>query len=681
MYSTFASSLMNTVPEPIQKTIKTGVDAAISRSQVLMQFMYMDSDRAQQLQELGLDASLQERNEQEKEANFLLGIAVAATGAAVVARLVFTPLIWVSVAAIVYTQVIVGRDAYRKMRDGQGIFTVELVDFVTLTSMFMQGFILLTCFDCIIVGIAYFMIEKVKDNSRSNTLDVFRQQPKTAWIRVGDTETEVPIEDVQVGDIVVVHAGEAIPIDGIIVSGVGSVDQRILTGESQPAEKGVGESVFAMTVVLSGTIQIEIQKAGEETAAAQINHILNNTIDFKSGQLLHSEEIADKTVWPMFLLGALAYPFIGIASAIAVVDSHFKRKMSIAGPIGMLNFFGEATKSGILIKDGRTFELLPEIDTIVFDKTGTLTEEQPHVGQIFACNGASEELVLQYAATVEYKQSHPIAKAIIQEANTRQLQLAEIQDTKYEVGYGLSAVVDDERIRVGSMRFLLAEQIEVPHEMMQAQDACNEKGHSLVFVANDTTVIGAIELRATVRPEAKEVIEKLKERNIKSFYIISGDREAPTKHLAEELGIDHYFAETLPENKADLIDHLQSQGKSVCFVGDGINDSIALKKAKVSVSLSGASSIAIDTAQVVLMDQSLANLYTMFDIAHDMERNMDTMFKMILAPCGVALAGALFFGFTQYATIPLNMLSLGLGVTTAMRVGSSRQKELPLTDS
>ena len=248
------------------------------------------------------------------------------------------------------------------------------------------------------------------------------------------------------------------------------------------------------------------------------------------------------------------------------------------------------------------------MDTVVFDKTGTLTDEQPHVTQIHPWGDYEENEILRYAAAAEYTQTHPIAQAILQEARTRDVYIPAIDEATYRIGYGLTVTADSRPVHVGSFRFMEMEEIFIPPSIREVQAVCHNQGHSLVLVAMDYQVVGAIELHAAVRPEAKAMIQGLRQRNIKHIYIISGDHDTPTQKLATALGIDHYFPETLPESKADLIEQLQQEGRSVCYIGDGINDAIALKKAEVSISFRGASTIAMDTAQVILMDQSLNQL-------------------------------------------------------------------------
>ncbi len=321
---------------------------------------------------------------------------------------------------------------------------------------------------------------------------------------------------------------------------------------------------------------------------------------------------------PVLIASCVALPILGFNGALAIINAHPKNRMMGIAPISILNYFKLASRQGILIKDGRSLELLNQVDTIVFDKTGTLTEDQPHIGDIHCYSDYTENDILVYASAAEYKQKHSLAKAILEEVEKRQLSIPSIKDSEYKLGYGLIVNVAGQIIHVGSERFMEVENILIPSALKEQQKHSQEEGYTLVVVAVDKCIVGAIELLPTVRPEAIAVINRLKQRqNIKATYIISGDHEIPTKKLAKALGIDHYFAETLPEEKANIIEQLQHEGHFICYIGDGINDSIAMKKSHVSVSLRGASTIATDTAQIVLMDNGINHLDLLFDLAFD----------------------------------------------------------------
>jgi len=518
-----------------------------------------------------------------------------------------------------------------------------------------------------VIGLATKLITRVTKDSRQQLISAFEQQPNFVWSIVKGVEVRIPFNELQRDDIVVVCAGEMIPADGTVIEGMASVDQHILTGEARPVEKESGEEVFASTVVLSGKILVKVEKTGQDSTVAKITHILNTTVDFKSTIQLRADTLSRQLVNPVLIAGCVALPILGFNGALAVVNAHPKNKMMGIAPISILNYFKLASRQGILIKDGRSLELLNKIDTIVFDKTGTLTEEQPHIGDIHCYSDYTENDILVYASAAEYKQKHPLAKAILQEAEKRQLSIPSIKDSEYKLGYGLIVNIAGQTIHVGSERFMEVENILIPSALKEQQKLSQEEGYSLVVVAVDNCIVGAIELLPTVRPEAKAVIHQLKQRpNIKTTYIISGDNEIPTKKLAEELGIDHYFAETLPEDKANLIEQLQQEGRFICYIGDGINDSIAMKKSHVSVSLRGASTIATDTAQIVLMDNGINHLDLLFELAFDFNTNMNRTFALVIIPAIIAVSGAFLFGFGIASTVALNMTSIVLALGNAM---------------
>jgi len=637
-------------------------------------FIWNDS-RDEQQQELisSTSDSIEAISEIEQEVNRYLGISAVSLGLAVAGSLFFPPLIALSILGIAYGSVPIWQDAYEQLRYRRQFGIAGLASIAAIT-LLLSGYYFASSLGYTLYYLSEKILIRTQDHSKKGMMSIFFDQPRFVWVQKDDTEIQVPFVSLETGDMVVVNAGEVIPIDGLITTGDASIDQRMLTGESQPVEKGIGEDVFASTIVLSGRIYIQVEKAGQDTVAAQIGHVLNNTLDFKSSIELKGQEIADKSALPTLALSILALPISGGVAALTILNACAGETLRLVAPIGVMNFLQMASLEGILIKDGRALELLSQIDTVVFDKTGTLTEEQPHVGMIHVCGDIDENLLLTYTAAAEYKQAHPIAKAIQQEAEERSLSLPAIEEAAYEIGYGLSVRINQKRVLVGSKRFMDMSNIVIPPEINEAQQNCNENGHSLVYVALDGALAGAVELHATIRPETKRIIHELRQRDIE-IYIISGDHEKPTKKLAQTVGIEHYFAETLPENKADLIEQLQNQGKSVCFVGDGINDSIALKKANVSVSLRGASTIATDTAQIVLMDGTLNSLTQIFELATDLKKNMKGNIYATLLPGIVTIGGAFFLHFGVLSAIWLYNVGLLAGVANAMRPMLSYQRE------
>jgi Cu2+-exporting ATPase len=485
-------------------------------------------------------------------------------------------------------------------------------------------------------------------------LNAFGKQPRFVWLVKDGAEIEVSLDKVAQGDIVAVHTGDMVPVDGHIVDGMAMIDQHALTGESTPAEKGVGDRVYASTILVAGKIFVSVEQAGSETASAKIAQILNDTAGYKLTSQNKGERLADTAVLPTLLMGGLAYPMLGPFGAVAVVNCDLGTGIRMAAPLAMLSSLALCAQKGILVKDGRALELMNEVDTVLFDKTGTLTRERPEVGEIVIANGHHPEEVLLYAAAAERKFHHPIALAILHKAEELGLVLPETDETQYKVGYGISVGVNGHTIRVGSRRYMEMEGISIPSSVDQKLDAVHADGDTMVMVAIDDHLGGALELKAALRPEVKDIIQGLRQRGIKHLAIISGDHEAPTRKLAEELGMDRYFAQVLPADKADYVEKLQQEGRKVCFVGDGINDSIALKQANVSISLRGATSIATDTAHIVFMEQGLGKLCELRDISRKLDKNIQRSWAMILVPNIACVAGVFTLGFGIGASVVAN---------------------------
>jgi P-type E1-E2 ATPase len=349
-----------------------------------------------------------------------------------------------------------------------------------------------------------------------------------------------------------------------------------------------------------------------------------------------------------------------------VINSNYVAVMRVSSPLCMLTFLQRASQRGILVKDGRALEAAGKIDTVVFDKTGTLTETQPHVGQIHTCGTIDAQDLLTCAAAVEANQSHPIAQAILDAARERGIAIPTLEDARYEVGYGIQARVGARLVRVGSERYMTMERIALPPGFVASRRETQSRGASIVYVAFEDQLAGAIELLPTVRREAREVIAALKELGL-TLCIISGDQAAPTEALAGELGIDRYFAEVLPQDKSRLVEKLQQEEKrQVCFIGDGINDAIALKQANVSVSLRGASSLATNTAQIILMDESLKQLPQLFEVAGEYDSNLKSLLSITFVPGMASLFGVFFLGFGNPAALLLFNFSMLAGLVNSM---------------
>ncbi|RKZ85118.1 MAG: heavy metal translocating P-type ATPase [Candidatus Parabeggiatoa sp. nov. 1] len=582
----------------------------------------------------------------------------------IVGAWMFPQLKLVVIAGTIYLIFPIVQKGYQDLKMGR--ITTYLLDFVTLICLIAMGYLLLVAFLIFFGILSLKLLIQTEDNSHRQLANMFGQQPHFVWVKREGVEVEVSFSAIHKEDIVIVNAGEVIPVDGIVSEGLATIDQHTLTGESQSVEKEAGDDVFAATIVLTGRLGIRVESTGKETVTAKIGDILQKTSDYKDTLRARGQKIADRFVLPTLLASAVAWPVLGANAALVVLNSSLGYNMRLLGPLTVLNFLHLMAKNGILIKDGRSLEMLQRVDTVVFDKTGTLTLEQPQVGHLYPLiNGLTEEDLLIYAAAAEYRQKHPIAKAIVAAAKQRRLNPPLIDEAAYQVGYGIQVKIEEKIVRVGSTRFMHKEGIAIPPNIQTLQAQGDENGHSLVYVALDDKLAGVIELQPSIRPEAQEIIHQLKQRGM-SLYIISGDHEQATRNLAKKLKIDHYFAEILPEQKGDLVADLRSSGKFVCFVGDGINDAIALKQANVSISLRGASTAATDTAQIILMDSSLDKINQLFEISNNFENNLHINYLTTIVPGVVCLGGMLFFHLSILGAVMLFYAGTATGLTNTM---------------
>jgi heavy metal translocating P-type ATPase len=641
--------------------------------------VYYNERQIQKRQIVGLlDAAL-ERTEDFSVAplDYDLPVSIATVALATATRFFFPVLTPVSAALFLYSVIPSFKGAYdlifKEKRLGVDVLDAIVVAACLATSQIFAGSVL-----ALTLSISRKLVERTESDSRRMLLNVFGKQPRFVWLDVDGTVVEAALEKIKTGDVIVVHTGESTPVDGEVVDGMAMIDQHALTGESAPVEKFKGEKVFAGTTVIAGKIRVAVTSAGKDTTAARLAQILNETSGHTLKAQTKGQELADRAVAPTLALGALSLVARGANSAVAVVNCDLGTGIRMAAPIAMLSSLTLAAQQGVLIKSGRALEAMSEVDTFLFDKTGTLTRERPEVGSILTFEDYDEGQLLSWAAAAENKFSHPIAKAILDRFHKLALPLPETDETKYAVGYGITVGVDGHVVRVGSARFMEHEGIKLPPELGREIERVHDDGHSLIMVGVDGKLGGALELRASERSEAQSVVDGLRARGAKQLVIISGDHERPTRRLANRLGMDRYFAEVLPQDKARYVETLQREGRKVCFIGDGVNDSIALKQADVSISLRGASSIATDTAQIVFMEESLEKLLQVYDVATGLRRNIKRSWRMIVGANAICIVGALFGNFGVMHSMVFNqiggLLAVGNGLLP-LRKAAELQRE------
>ena len=623
--------------------------------------------RRQQRQRLGVLLQSAEVSVAERQVNRGLYLSSASLGVALVGRLFYPPLQLLSLPGLLYGTWRLYHKARTTLEQEQRLDVDGLLLLVNVAYISGGYWILGN-----ITTTSYFFSAKllmvIKDRLQQELITALTQQPRQVWTVVDGQEVQRRLDELQAGDVVIVYAGEVLPVDGVICTGAATLDEHMLTGEARPIEKAVGDQVFTATLLLTGKIAVTVEQAGATTLVARINEVLAQTVDFRSTRQLRMQALTDRLVAPTLGLAAVTLPFLGVSAAAAVVNSHPFRHLNNFAALGMLNAFVAAADQGTLIKDGRSLELLQEVDTLIFDKTGTLTQASPQVMACHSVPGVDEQLLLAYAAAAEQHQRHPIARAILNAAHARGLVIPLIDEATFKVGLGLVVQAAGHTIHVGSARFMGLSAIPLPETLADLQTTTQEQGHLLVWVARDQTIIGALELEAPLRPEAKAVIDTLRQHTrIHTIMIVSGDHPLPTQQAAAALDVDDYYAEMLPTGKAALIARLQAEGRKVCFVGDGINDAIALKQAHVSISLSSATLAAIDTAHIVLMAESLTQLPAIFDLSQNFARTQRTMMLPVLGTSALGLLGIYFWGWGLAATTILDQVSLLGGAAAIMQ--------------
>jgi len=567
-------------------------------------------------------------------------------------------------AAVVYLALALIGVIAADLRRGR-LLTAQTVTLMLVVGMLLSGHLVAAAIGALGAGLVSKLILRAESASQGRLIDVFSARPQSVWVAHNGVESQVPFAALKPGDIVVVHAGEVIPVDGTVAEGAASVDQHLLTGESQPVDRGPGEPVLAATLVCAGRIGVRVETAGEATVAAGIGRLLEHTRGYSDTLVLRGRRIADRLTPVELAAGLGTMALLGPTAGLGVLWSGLGYRMIALAPISVLNYLQVLSRAGILIKDGRVLEALRDVDTLVFDKTGTLTLEQPTLCRVHRFGDLDEDALLRLAAGAEHRQTHPVAHAILEQARARGLVPAVPDDASYQVGFGIRVRIEGRLVRVGSLRFMRREGLAPPAKAETVEEGARERGHSLVCIGVDDTVAGLLELAPSIRPEARALIDWLHGRGVRTC-IISGDHQAPTREVASQLGVDDYFANTLPEHKADHIRRLRDEGRFVCFIGDGINDAVALKSAQVSISLKGASSAATDTAQVIFMDGTLAPMRTLFETCDALERTMRGNLALSIAPGLINIAGIYLLHFTLPVSMALFYAGTAAGLANSI---------------
>jgi len=440
--------------------------------------------------------------------------------------------------------------------------------------------------------------------------DLAKLVPPFVTVRRDGQEQSIPVEQVVLGDTVLVRTGERIGVDGEVLSGSGSVNQSAITGESMPVEKRTGDEVFAGTLNELGALEVKVTRLGGDTTLGQIVRLVKDAQATQAPVQRVANQYAKILVPITFGIAILVYILTGdILRSITVLVVVCPCALVLATPTAVVAAIGNAARRAMLVKSGAVVEQAGKIDVVAFDKTGTLTLGKPAVREVVSVDGVSPEQLLTLAATAERFSEHPIGKALVAASQERRLELAEPRDFSTLPGYGITAQVDGHRVTIGSRSLLVENGVPWTPEMEERWVSLEKQGGTVVPVAIDSQVAGLISLVDLPRPEARQAIADLKRVGVSEVIMITGDNAHTAEMISKELGIDRFYAGVLPQDKLKIIRELQAKGKKVLFAGDGVNDGPALAAADVGVAMGLAGTdLALETADIGLMADEIERL-------------------------------------------------------------------------
>ena len=497
------------------------------------------------------------------------------------------------------------------------------------------------------------MEEKMHNNASNALGKLMGLQAKDAEVLKDGKFVKVPLDQVQVGDLIRVKPGEKVPVDGTILEGVTSLDESMVTGESMPVMKKVGDTVVGSTINNNGTITFKATKVGSDTMLAQIVDLV------KKAQTSHApiqnltDKISNIFVPAVMIVAILTfmiwYSFVGatfvqaLLFAVSVIVIACPCALGLATPTALMVGTARSAKMGVLIKNGEVLQEVSNIDTVVFDKTGTITVGKPVVTDIVG----DAKKVLTIAASLEESSEHPLASAILQKAKDKEISLVKVEKFEAIEGKGVRANYNGQVAFVGSNRLLV--DVNISREMASRAEKLQNEAKTVVYVALDGKIIGLVAIQDVPKPSSKDAIKELKARGLMTM-MLTGDNKRVAQAIADEVDIDKVIAEVMPNDKAQQIKELQDKGKKVAYVGDGINDAPALSTADVGIAMGSGTDIAIDSGGIVLVRNDLRGVVRALDISKKTFNRikLNLFWALIYNVIGIPIAAGLFafLGFT-----------------------------------
>ncbi len=563
-------------------------------------------------------------------------------------QLVPIGLLWVAVAVGLYPLVKTGLlDFIHEHKIGTEIFVTVATLVAVLGGETVAGAVLM-----VIILIAEFIAELNTDRARASIKSLIGSVPQVALVRGADGERSVPLAELRAGDIVLVRAGEKIPVDGKVTGGTASVNEAPITGESLPKEKNVGDLVFAGTVIEAGALDIATEKVGGDTTFARIIALVEGAEAEQAPVQKLADKVAAWLIPVVFVFLAVVYFFTrDVRTIVTLMIFTSPAELGLATPLVMIAAIARAARSGILVKGGVYLESLAKVDVMVFDKTGTLTANKPEVVRVESRDPAfSETELVRLAAAADRRSAHPLAKAVVVYAAAQNIDVPEPDAYEQLQGRGAKATVIGKSVLVGNPALLRENGVAL-------SESGESGGETPVHVAVDGRLAGVIFIADTLRPGAREALAKLKATGVKRIVMLTGDNAATAQAIAAAVGVDDVRADLMPEDKVAAIAELQQQGHRVAMIGDGINDAPALARADVGIAMGGGGTqAALEAADVVLMTDDLAKIVTARAIARRAYRTIQENLFVgvgVVHVCGITAALLGWIGPIQAAILHL----------------------------
>lgn len=480
--------------------------------------------------------------------------------------------------------------------------------------------------------------KSVGDLARSMSLNVGK-----VWLKKDGQEILVPSEKIVAGDEIVVHMGNLIPFDGEVSNGEGMVNQASLTGESVPVRRTLGSVVYAGTVLEEGELTILMKQTGGSSRYEKITAMIEESEKLKSGLESKAEHLADRLV--PYSLGGTALTYLltrNATKALSILMVDFSCALKLAMPISVLSAIREANQHKITVKGGKFLEAVAEADTIVFDKTGTLTKAQPTVAEVVSFSETkSPDELLRIAACLEEHFPHSMAKAVVDAAKEKHLDHEEMHSkVEYIVAHGISTTINGEKAIIGSYHFVFEDENSIIPEGMEEKFRHLPEEYSHLYLALEGVLAAVICIEDPLRPEAAEIIRQLKKAGLKKIVMMTGDSERTAKAIAKKVGVDEYYAEVLPEDKANFVEKEKAEGRKVIMIGDGINDSPALSAADVGIAISEGAEIAREIADITVAADDLAEILVLRMLSNRLMKRIHKNYRFIVTfNAGLILLG------------------------------------------